>query len=96
MKLKQYVLQDLEDEPYLLAIDGKVYDMKEFCKVHPGGQELLYYCGRDATRHYRSIHAGHAPERVHRVLKEYQVGEILKDAPKVTCINVNIISIIFF
>ena len=59
MALPKLTLKELENEPYLMAIDGKVYDVKTFSKVHPGGDDLLYFASRDATYHYRSLHAAH-------------------------------------
>ena len=59
MAMRKLTLKELESEPYLMAIDGKVYDVKGFSKVHPGGDDLLYFASRDATYHYRSLHAAH-------------------------------------
>jgi len=40
-----------------IAIDGKVYDVSKFGKVHPGGAGILrLYAGKDATKEFFAMH----------------------------------------
>jgi len=40
-----------------LAIDGKVYDVSKFMRVHPGGAGILrLYAGKDATKEFFAMH----------------------------------------
>lgn len=40
-----------------IAIDGKVYDVSKFAKVHPGGAGILrLYAGKDATNEFFAMH----------------------------------------
>lgn len=32
-----------------IAIEGKVYDVTEFIEKHPGGEAILFGCGKDAS-----------------------------------------------
>ena len=57
--------------PDQVAIDGVVYDLKEFYSQHPGGAEALsLWVGNDVTVPYRMIHPFHqtAQGDVHRFL----------------------------
>lgn len=40
-----------------IAIKGRVYDVTEFAKVHPGGDIILTAAGQDATDVYAGFHA---------------------------------------
>lgn len=40
-----------------IAIDGKVYDLTQFAKIHPGGVNVLYkYAGKDASEAFGKQH----------------------------------------
>lgn len=40
-----------------LAIDGKVYDVSKFARVHPGGAGILrLYAGKDCTKEFFAMH----------------------------------------
>jgi alkylation response protein AidB-like acyl-CoA dehydrogenase/predicted heme/steroid binding protein len=40
-----------------MVIDGKVYDVSKFMKVHPGGAGILrLYAGKDATQEFFALH----------------------------------------
>lgn len=50
--IKHNVLSDL-----WVAIDGKVYDLTQFAKLHPGGVNVLYkYAGKEATEAFGRQH----------------------------------------
>ena len=56
-----------------LAICGKVYDVTDFLKTHPGGAETLLQCaGGDATADYDAV--GHSAA-AKKMLAKYYVGE---------------------
>ena len=37
------------DAPFLMIIDNKVYDIREFVPDHPGGSVILTHVGKDGT-----------------------------------------------
>jgi len=40
-----------------VILDGVVYDLAGFAKVHPGGGDMLHiFGGSDATAHYYMLH----------------------------------------
>jgi cytochrome b involved in lipid metabolism len=46
---------DITDNEVIL--EGVVYDLREFSKVHPGGSNILnIFGGKDATIHYYMLH----------------------------------------
>ncbi len=58
-----------------LAIDGKVYDVSEFVRLHPGGARvLLGYTGMDATEGYARVHTGHS--EIDAMREMYVVGRL--------------------
>ena len=51
-----------------------MYDVTEFRKRHPGGEDvLLVAAGRDATQVFETYH----PLRIHELLGKFQVGELV-------------------
>ena len=55
------------------AIDGKVYDVSSWCKLHPGGKlVLLHSAGRDASEAFHAYH----PKWVQKLLPSYQIGQL--------------------
>ncbi|KAG0271433.1 hypothetical protein BGZ97_011253, partial [Linnemannia gamsii] len=37
------------EAPFLMIIDNKVYDVREFVPDHPGGSVILTHVGKDGT-----------------------------------------------
>jgi len=74
------VAQHKEASDAWLVIDNVVYDIAKFLRteIHPGGQAILYYAGKDATDVF---HAYHPHYVVKRKLPKYRIG-VLKDAPE--------------
>jgi len=47
-----------------IAIDGKVYDVTKFMRVHPGGAGILrLYAGKDATQEFFAMHKAEVLEK---------------------------------
>jgi len=63
-----------------LAIDGKVYDVTPFIEsgLHPGGEQILLGCGKDATDLYndRPNGSGSHSNRARGMLDNYEVGTL--------------------
>jgi cytochrome b involved in lipid metabolism len=56
-----------------LTIDEKVYDVTNFLKSHPGGEEILRdFVGKDASQDFADI--GHSHE-AKEMMKQYYIGE---------------------
>lgn len=52
-----------------IVIDGKVYDISEWVKEHPGGDQILReHGGRDVTLQYKTLNHSHRAERVRELL----------------------------
>jgi len=80
--LKGYTLEMVADKkknPYLIAINKKVYDINEFLDLHPGGREIIIkYCGTDAT----DVFEGETEDHIHTdfakgLLVRYLVGKLI-------------------
>lgn len=64
--------------PVWIIYKGNVYDVTDFVKDHPGGEDLiLEKAGKDATKAFNG--AGHSSEAVND-LKKYKIGEVAIDA----------------
>ena len=58
-----------------VILEGIVYDLREFSKVHPGGSNsLAIFGGKDATIHYYMLHPHHRI-RTH-ILNNYKVNRV--------------------
>jgi fatty acid desaturase (delta-4 desaturase) len=67
---------DISDNHVIL--EGVVYDLREFSKVHPGGSSIVnIFGGKDATIHYYMLHP-HNNIRTN-ILNTYKVGTIGSD-----------------
>mmetsp|Transcript_19609 Transcript_19609/g.25846 ORF Transcript_19609/g.25846 Transcript_19609/m.25846 type:complete len:447 (+) Transcript_19609:104-1444(+) len=73
-KMKKYTLTELRESLDLVAIEGKVYNIAEFANVHPGGEEIRFFGGHEATSAYYSLHLTHS--KPSKVLGKYLVGTI--------------------
>lgn len=52
-----------------LAIDGKIYDVTKFAKVHPGGAGIMrLYAGKDCTKEFFAMHKADVLEKVGKKL----------------------------
>ncbi|XP_065360307.1 cytochrome b5 [Calliphora vicina] len=59
-------------KPVWIVVKGVVYDVTNFLKDHPGGDELiLEYAGKDATKAFND--AGHSIDAI-QDMKLYKIG----------------------
>jgi len=66
-----------------VRLEGIVYDLREFSKVHPGGSNsLAIFGGKDATVHYHMLHPHHRV-RTH-ILDKYKAAEAVATATATT------------
>jgi cytochrome b involved in lipid metabolism len=62
-----------------MAINGKVYDVTEFVKTHPGGKAILQGCGKDATQLFETRPMGSGTphsDNARRISEKYLIGEL--------------------
>lgn len=57
----------------LVAVDGRLYDLKGFAKVHPGGSVIEASGAYDASALFHSMHPGRDPLKSD-VFQSYYVG----------------------
>ncbi|KAK4748430.1 hypothetical protein SAY87_015016 [Trapa incisa] len=68
-----------------ISINGKVYDVSAWAKIHPGGEGLLLtLAGQDVTDAFIAYHPGTAWQYLDRLftgyyLKDFEVSEVSKD-----------------
>lgn len=70
--VKELELHNTKDDAWI-AIRGKVYDVTEFGKLHPGGHVIYTYAGRDATDPFSVFHAKQSWNQ----LPLYQIGKLV-------------------
>lgn len=54
-----------------LVIDGKVYDVTDYVKEHPGGDSILRNAGHDSSE---GFHGPQHPPRVNDLVEDYRIG----------------------
>jgi cytochrome b involved in lipid metabolism len=59
-----------------MAIDGNVYNVSSYVNQHPGGQQIVDGCGKDASGLFASIRK-HQREAT-AMLPEFQIGTLKK------------------
>ena len=58
-----------------VILEGIIYDLREFSKVHPGGSNIInIFGGKDATIHYYMLHP-HNKIRTN-ILGRYKVRDV--------------------
>jgi cytochrome b involved in lipid metabolism len=79
--LREFTRAEVERESstgarLLIILEDGVYDVTEFRKVHPGGEDILWsFAGRDASSAFESI--SHST-RAHNMLDKFKVGYLVK------------------
>ena len=78
---KTYTLADVSshstESDCWLVISNKVYNVTSFIPSHPGGQEILKGCGKDATQMF-SGEREHAENNASALLPQYYIGDIFQ------------------
>ena len=62
-----------------LLIEGQVYDVTNFIKMHPGGEAILQGCGIDATNLYKTRPMGSGTphsQNANNRLQQYLIGKL--------------------
>ncbi|GJY61905.1 delta(8)-fatty-acid desaturase-like protein [Tanacetum coccineum] len=82
------MLRSLSESTVACVTAGKVYDVTEWVKIHPGGDiPLMNLAGQDVTDAFIAFHPGLAWQHLNKLftgyhLKDYQVSKVLKDYRK--------------
>jgi cytochrome b involved in lipid metabolism len=58
-----------------LVVSGKVYNVTSYVSRHPGGNEILKGCGKDATSMFANV--GHS-STARNMLNSFYVGDVAK------------------
>lgn len=69
--LKPFKLKSISLYPTFTIINGRVYDLKDWIKKHPGGPVIKKALGKDATEMFETI--GH-PDYARQILNNYLIG----------------------
>jgi cytochrome b involved in lipid metabolism len=81
--ITEIAMHDSKDDCWLL-IDGKVYEVTDFIRWHPGKDAILEGCGKDATTLYETRPMGsgtpHSQSARNR-LEQYKIGELMSNGP---------------
>ena len=63
------------EDKLIIYIDNYMFDMTEYCKLHPGGEKILIkYKNKDATQAFNEI-KGHCDSYVISLLDKYCIGK---------------------
>ncbi len=64
-----------------LLIDGKIYDVTNFIASHPGGNEILAGCGKDATELFETRPTGSGTphsENAREIREGFYIGDLIE------------------
>eukprot|EP00948_MAST-09A_sp_MAST-9A-sp1_P000896 g896.t1 len=79
-KEPQFTSTELLKRDDLVAVDGVVYNIEKFAKVHPGGSQIRAAGAYDASALYHSMHPFFEPQHS-KLLQQYRVGIHLRNDP---------------
>ena len=65
--------EELAGRPDLVGVDGVLYDLAGFARVHPGGAQIAGAGAYDGSALYHSMHPGADPEKS-ALLQSFRVG----------------------
>ncbi len=71
------VAQHNNQDDCWLVINGKVYDVTSFIPDHPGGNEILKGCGKDATSLFEGERE-HSGSKALDLLPKFEIGVLKK------------------
>ena len=71
----------LAERADLVAVDGVLYDLRGFARVHPGGASIQAAGAYDASPLFHSMHPGRDPLKS-ELLQKFRVGTHVRDARK--------------
>lgn len=73
--VSEIVAHNDDEHGYWLVIDGIVYDLTEFVRMHPGGPRVIQgYAGMDASQGYGRAHSGRTETDAMRDM--YRIGVV--------------------
>lgn len=73
--VSEIVRHNDDDHGYWFIVDGRVYDLTEYLRLHPGGMHILQgYAGMDATDGYARAH--HARTEIDATREMYAIGVV--------------------
>lgn len=68
--------EQIRDNKKWIVINGKVYDITNFSRKHPGGERLMMnHVGQDASDAFTAFHTD--MKKVNKYMKSLEVGELL-------------------
>ena len=79
--------EELKQRDDLVAVDGQLYDLSGFAKVHPGGAVIEASGAYDASALYHSMHPGKNPLKS-ELFQKYHVGKHQRDRADATPVYV--------
>lgn len=78
-RVAMYTMSDISqhnsESDCWLVIDSSVYDVTSFITDHPGGEEILNGCGKDATDLFKG-QAKHGGPEAQTTLPTLKIGEL--------------------
>jgi cytochrome b involved in lipid metabolism len=89
IRLEKYSVEDVSghstEKDCWMIIDGKVYNVTRYIKIHPGGREIIRGCGIDASSLFKDrttaegekVGSGNPhSSNAENILNRYIIGEI--------------------
>jgi sulfite reductase (NADPH) flavoprotein alpha-component len=85
--ISEIVRHNDEENGYWFIIDGRVYDLTEYIRLHPGGMRILEgYAGMDASDGYARAH--HARTEIDATREMYAIGVVRRLNLKGTSVTI--------
>ena len=69
---KEIAKHNSRDDLWII-VKGKVYDVTTYLPVHQGGDAILKWAGKDATK---GVYGPQHPTTVPKLLERYYIGEV--------------------
>ena len=68
---REEIAQHSSEEDCWTVYEGRVYDITQYAKAHPGGRKIFLGKGKDCTELFQQYHPW---VNCHMMLQKYQVG----------------------